>query len=57
MVLQARHVKEILGVSEAFAYQVLNSKRCPTVRFGKRMVVNKESFFRFLRESEGKRMW
>jgi len=57
MILQARHVKEILGVSEAFAYEVLNSAKCPTIRMGKRMVVAKESFFRFLQESENQRMW
>ena len=57
MYLHARHVRDILGVSEAFAYQVLNSANCPTIRMGKRMVVAKESFLRFLQESESNRMW
>lgn len=56
-ILQAKHIKEFLGVSEAFAYEVLNSTGCPTIRMGKRMVVAKESFLRFLAESEGKRIF
>ena len=52
-VLQARHIKEILGVSEAKAYEVLNSKKCPTIRMGKRMVVIRDSFVRFLYACEG----
>ena len=56
-ILQAKHIKEFLGVSEAFAYEVLNSSGCPTIRMGKRMVVAKESFLRFLAESEGKKMF
>lgn len=53
MVLQAKHIREILGVSEALAYQVLNSKKCPTVRVTeKRMVVPKDSFFQFLHAME-----
>lgn len=53
-VLQARHVREILGVCEATAYEILNSKACPTIRRGKRMVVLKDSFLQFLKDSEGK---
>ena len=56
-ILQAKHIKEFLGVSEAFAYEVLNSAACPTIRMGKRMVVAKESFLRFLAETEGKQMF
>ena len=52
-VLQARHVREILCVSEAKAYEVLNSKKCPTIRMGKRMIVMKDSFVKFLYAHEG----
>ena len=52
-VLQARHVKEILGISEAKSYEVMNSRKCPTIRMGKRMVVIRDSFIRFLYASEG----
>jgi len=52
-VLQARHVKEILGISESKAYEVLNSRKCPTIRMGKRMVVMKDSFVKYLYANEG----
>jgi len=52
-VLQARHIKEILGISEAKAYEVLNSRRCPTIRMGKRMVVIRDSFIKYLFANEG----
>ena len=51
--LQAGHVKDILGISEAKAYQVLNSAKCPTIRIGKRMIVRKDSFLDFLIANEG----
>ena len=56
-ILQAKHIKEYLGISEAFAYEVLNSRNCPTIRMGKRMIVVKESFLRFLKESEGNKIF
>ena len=56
-IMSAKHVKQLLGVSEAFAYEVLNSANCPTIRMGKRMVVAKDSFLRFLKESEGKQIF
>lgn len=52
-VLQARHIRDILGISESKAYEVLNSQKCPTIRLGKRMVVMKDSFIKFLYDSEG----
>lgn len=52
-VLQAVHVKEMLGISSSKAYQILNSNKCPTIRMGKRMVVMRDSFIRFLYECEG----
>lgn len=56
-IMSAKHVKQFLGISEAFAYEVLNSANCPTIRMGKRMVVAKESFLRFLKEAEGKQIF
>jgi len=52
-VLQAQHVRDILGISEAKAYEVLNSSKCPTIRMGKRMVVLRDSFSKFLYANEG----
>ena len=56
-ILQAKHIKEFLGISEAFAYEVLNSSGCPTIRMGKRMVVARDSFVRFLQQSEGHKIF
>ena len=52
-VLQARHIRDILGISEAKAYEVLNSRKCPTIHMGKRMVVMKDSFIQYLYASQG----
>lgn len=52
-VLQARHIQEMLSISNGKAYEVLNSKKCPTIRIGKRMVVFKDSFVQFLHSHEG----
>lgn len=52
MVLQAKHVREILGLSEAKTYEVLNSKKCPTFTAGKRKLINKDTFFQFLHAME-----
>lgn len=52
-VLQAKHVRAILGISEAKAYEVLNSKKCPSITLGKRIIVRKEAFITYLIENEG----
>lgn len=52
-VLQAKHIREILGISEAKAYEIMNSRKCPTIRMGKRMVVMKDSFVKYLYANEG----
>jgi len=52
-VLQARHVRAILGLSEAKTYEVLNSKKCPSMTVGKRIIVRKEAFIEYLIENEG----
>ena len=52
-VLQAQHVRDILGISEAKAYEVLNSSKCPTIRMGKRMVVLRDSFRNYLYANQG----
>ena len=52
-ILHAKHIKEYLGISDTFAYEVLNSASCPTIRIGKRLVVSRDSFVRYLQQSEG----
>jgi len=52
-VLQAKHCRAILGLSEAKTYEVLNSKKCPSFTVGKRILVRKEAFIAFLEVNEG----
>ena len=52
-VLQAKHCRAILGLSEAKTYEVLNSKKCPSFTVGKRILVRKEAFIQFLLDNEG----
>ena len=47
-VLQAAHVQEITGFSVGKTYELLRSEDCPTVRRGKRMVVPRDLFWKFL---------
>lgn len=51
-VLQAKHVRAILGLSEAKTYEILNSKKCPSFTVGKRKLVRKEAFIAFLEANE-----
>lgn len=51
--LQVRHVREILGVSLSKTYEVMNSKKCPTIRVGGRLIVMRDSFIKFLYSCEG----
>ena len=54
-ILQAGHVKDILGISEAKVYEMLNSEKCPTIRIGeKRMIVIRDSFMDFLYANQGR---
>jgi len=52
-VLQAKHCRAILGLSEAKTYEVLNSRKCPSFTVGKRILVRKEAFISFLLDNEG----
>jgi len=52
-VLQAKHVRAILGLSEAKTYEVLNSKKCPSFTAGKRILVRKKAFLDFLAACDG----
>lgn len=51
-ILQAKHVRAILGLSEAKTYEVLNSKKCPSFTVGKRKLVSKKAFIEFLESSK-----
>ncbi len=45
VVLQAKHIQAILGISKGAAYQLMNRKDFPTIFLGnKRMVVPRDKF-------------
>ena len=51
-ILQAKHVRAILGLSEAKTYEVLNSRKCPSFTVGKRILVRKKAFIDYLESSD-----
>lgn len=48
LVLKADDIASAMGISRAFAYQLLRSKGFPTIYIGRRMVVYRESFIKWL---------
>jgi len=53
LMLNADLLAETLGISRAGAYELLHAKGFPTIRIGKRMMVSKEHFRRWLDEKSG----
>lgn len=47
-ILQACHVMEITGFSNGKTYELLRSDDCPTIKRGKRMIVPRDLFWKFL---------
>lgn len=54
IVLQAKDVQAILGISKGKAYELMNSVDFPTIFIGKRMVVPKDAFFDWLNDDKRK---
>jgi excisionase family DNA binding protein len=50
--LNANDIVSVLGISRAFAYNLLHDKSLPVVVIGKRRVVNKDKFFNWLEKRE-----
>jgi predicted DNA-binding transcriptional regulator AlpA len=48
LILNAKHVSEVLGVSRKKAYAIMNSEGFPLVRLGHSKRVEKEKFFSWL---------
>ena len=46
--LCANQVAQVLGISRANAYVLMHSKGFPTIRIGKRMVVPKDKFLKWM---------
>ena len=53
IMLQASHVKQVLGLSTGKAYQLMHSEGFPTQYFGKRMMVLKPDFIEWLEQNKG----
>lgn len=55
VMLQASHVKQVLGLSTGKAYEVMNSEGFPAQRFGRRVMVLKADFIEWLEQNKGQR--
>ena len=53
VMLQATHVKQVLGLSTGKAYQLMHSDGFTTQYFGKRMMVLKPDFIKWLEQNKG----
>lgn len=52
-ILNTQQLAEVLGISRAGAYQILNSKDFPTLRIGKRMLVPKDKLVAWIDDHTG----
>lgn len=52
-ILNTQQLAEVLGISRAGAYQILNSKDFPTLRIGKRMLVPKDKLLAWIDDHTG----
>lgn len=54
IVLQAKDVQAILGISKGKTYELMNSLDFPTIFIGKRMLVPKDAFLDWLNNDKRK---
>lgn len=54
LVLSAKDVQKILGLSKGKTYELMNSEQFPTLFVNKRMLVTKEAFIAWLTKDERK---
>lgn len=54
LVLQAKDIQMILGISKGKAYELMNSADFPTIHLNKRMVVSKDGFYEWLNQDTRK---
>ncbi len=52
IMLNANDIVNVLGISRAFAYNLLHDKSLPVIVIGKRRIVNKDKFFDWLERRE-----
>ena len=53
LALNADDVAQVLGVSRAYAYELMRSEGCPTLRVGKRMTVLKVKLLEWIDQKIG----
>ncbi len=54
LILQAKDVQMILGISKGKTYELMNSADFPTIYLNKRMVVSKDKFYEWLNQDDRK---
>lgn len=54
LVLQAKDIQAILGISKGKTYELMNSRDFPTIYLNKRMVVFKDAFLDWLNQDKRK---
>ena len=54
LTLRAEEVAQILGISRAGAYALFHTEGFPCIRIGKRMLVQRDAFLRWLDEQQKK---
>ena len=52
LMLNANDIMNVLGISRAFAYNIMHDKSLPVIVLGKRRVVNRDKFFTWLEKCE-----
>lgn len=53
IMLDANILAKTLGISRAGAYELMHSEGFPTLRIGKRMMVGKEQFIKWVNSNSG----
>ena len=54
LILQAKDVQMILGISKGKTYEIMNSADFPTIHLNKRMMVSKDKFYEWLNKDSRK---
>lgn len=52
LILQAKDIQSLLGISKGKTYELMNSRDFPTVFLNKRMIVPRDAFFEWLNEDK-----
>lgn len=52
LILQAKDIQSLLGISKGKTYELMNSRDFPTVFLNKRMIVPRDAFFEWLNQDK-----